>query len=186
MPIPIRTLKVHPNPYVGDTIDHLGRPAGRVKCDYYEHSKTGFVGAVLTDFVEVSPAIEHKIDGRSFSVVPAQHDHRVAYSRVAVEIPNTAYYRDAIKRGDLFAADVKTFVAAGGAAAQFVDPAKALAAARDAEIARFNAATGDDAHAEMGAFEPLWIGDEEPALKPAFTTKATGAAKTADSAKGAS
>jgi len=175
----LRTLRVHPNPYILGTVDHLGRPAGRVRCDYYEHAKTGFVGAQLTDFVEVQPAVEQRMGGRTFVHSQARHDHRVTYSKVAVEIPNTAYYRDAIKRGDLFAADKKTWVACGGAAASFVEPKEALAKAKAEAIEHFDAATGEDAHKEMGAFEPIWIGDEAPAA-PAAAAKQ----KPADASKG--
>jgi len=163
MPVPVTRLRVFPNPYIKETIDHLGRPAGRVKCDHYEHSKTGLVGAKFAEVVETHPAQSYKVGKLNYTTAPARHDHRIAYSRVAVEIPNTGYYREAVKRGDLFAADKKTWVACGGAALTFVDPATALAKAKKETIEHFDASTGDGAHAEMGGHEPLWFGGDEPA-----------------------
>jgi len=130
MPVPVSRLRVHPNPYIKETIDHLGRPAGRVKCGHFEHAKTGLVGAKFVEVVETHAAQSFKVGKLSYVTAPARHDHRIAYSRVPVEIPNTGYYRDAIKRGDLFAADRKTWVASGGAAIPFVEPAVALAKAK--------------------------------------------------------
>lgn len=186
MPVPVPRLRVHPNPFVGSdhdgsSIDHLGRPAGRLPCDYHEHSKTGWVGAKLTDLIETAPAQSFKIGKRSFDTAPARIEHRVAYSKIAVDIPNTAYYRDAIKRGDLFAADKKSWVASGGAAMTFVEPATALMKARANAIAFFNAATGDGAHAEMGSSEALWFGDDGAVAAPTALT--TPPIKPADAVK---
>lgn len=192
MPVPVPRLRVHPNPFVGSdhdgsSIDHLGRPAGRLPCDFHEHSKTGWVGARLTDLVETAPAQSFKIGKRTFDTAPARVEHRVSYSKVSVDIPNTAYYRDAIKRGDLFAADKKSWVAAGGAAQAFVEPATALMKARANAIALFNAATGDGAHSDMGAFEPLWFdGDDSDPTPPAAKSSAPTAPSktTSDASKG--
>jgi hypothetical protein len=167
MPVPVSRLRVHQNPYIKETIDHLGRPAGRVKCDHYEHAKTGLVGAKFVDVVETHAAQSFKVGALSYVTAPARHDHRIAYSRVPVEIPNTGYYRDAIKRGDLFAADRKTWVASGGAALTFVEPATALAKAKKEALEHFDASTGEGAHEEMGSHEPLWFGGDEPAAAPA-------------------
>jgi hypothetical protein len=194
MPVPVPRLRVHPNPFVGSdhdgsSIDHLGRPAGRVNCDYYEHSKTGFVGAKLTDVVETHPAQSFKVGKKSFDAAPARHDHRVSYSRVSVEIPNTAYYRAAVKSGALFAADKKTWIACGGSAVTFVEPANALMKARAAAIELFNAATGEGAHQEMGSNEPLWFGGDDAAtpVAPAAPVTASSAevAPTDDTSEGA-
>jgi len=167
MPIPVKNLRVFPNPYIHGGLDHLGRPAGRTPYDpQHKHApKEIGVGAKLVEVVEIAEAPSFKLGKKTFVTGPARHDHRVAYSRDVIELPNTGYYRDAIVTGVLFAADVKTWVASGGAAATFVKPEEALAKAREREIVHFNAATGENAHEEMGAFEPIWFGaddDSEP------------------------
>lgn len=172
MPIPVNRLRVHPNPFIVGTVDHLGRPAGRVPYDPFEDAPRKLpdigVGAKQTDVVVVAPAQSVRVGNQDFETSPARVDHRVSYSRVAVEIPNTPYYREAIQHGNLFAADRKTWTASGGSPNSFVEPKEALAKAREAAIGHFDASTGEDAHKEMGAHEPLWFGGEEPsAQKPA-------------------
>ncbi|HEY8624293.1 MAG TPA: hypothetical protein VIM74_10565, partial [Casimicrobiaceae bacterium] len=90
---------------------------------------------------------------------------------------NTGYYRDAIKRGDLFAADRKTWVASGGAAITFVEPAVALAKAKKEALEHFDGSTGEGAHEEMGGHGPIWFGGDEPAapVAPAAPVNASSA-----------
>lgn len=188
MPIPVSRLRVHPNPYVGSdhdgsSIDHLGRPAGRVPYDPYEDSPRMppdiGVGAKFANIRETHAAKSMRFGKRSVEHQAARFDHRIAYSKVAVELPNTGYYRDAVKSGHLFAADKKTWVASGGAAKDFVEPTVALAKAKADAIKHFDNATGEDAHKEMGAHEPLWFGGDEPAAPTATTALPAAAASAA-------
>lgn len=182
MPIPQRQLLVLPNPWVVGCIDHLGRPAGRLPVDYYEHSQVPatFVGCRFAEVKEIEAAKFQRLGKIEVPFEPAHHDHRIIYSKEPVAIPNSAYYRDALKRGDLIAADARTAAAAG--LSKFVKPEEALRAARAEAIGHFNASTGDNAHAEMGAFEPLWEGELPAAAPtPAAATSAPAASKSTDS-----
>lgn len=188
MPIPIRQLLVLPNPWVVGCIDHLGRPAGRLPVDFYEHSQTPatFVGCRFAEVKEIAAAQIQKLGKREIEIAPARHDHRIAYSREPVSIPNSAYYRDAIKRGDLIAADERTARVSG--LVKFVKPEEALAKAREEAIKHFNDHTAEDAHEEMGACEPLWFDDEptggSPAAKTASSAPAVATSKPTDSKGG--
>ncbi len=152
MPFPTKKLKVHPNPWT--YIDHLGRPAGRLPFDGFEHSQSpGAVGASITDVVQLQSAMVMRVAGRDLEVNPAQHDHRITYSKEAVEIPNTAYYRDAIKRLDLIAADSATAKECG---LKFEDPTKVLAKCKEEAVAKFNAEAAEDAYSRFDSVEPLY------------------------------
>lgn len=185
MPVPVQKLLVRPNPWIEGCIDHLGRPAGRVHVDPQHGHVTyaTFVGCKFVDVVETTPEQSIKVGKKEIPTAPARHDHRIAYSKEAVALPNTGYYRDALKRGDLFPEDEATARAAG--IAKFIPADEALVAARKNAIAHFNANTGDDAHAEMhemfGGGEPLWLATED---EQAATDKVA-AKMPAASAKGA-
>lgn len=157
MPIPVKYLNVRSNPWIVGCIDHLGRPAGRVHVDPHEHSPVPatFVGCRFAEVKEIEAAKTMKLGKREIETAPARHDHRIAYSKENVSIPNSGYYRDAIKRGDLLPADEKTARHCG--IAKFVKPEEALEKCRTEAIKNFNDSTGEDAHAEMGASEPLWL-----------------------------
>jgi hypothetical protein len=153
MPFPSKKLRVFPNPYT--YIDHLGRPAGRLPFDGFEHSPSpGSVGAAITDVIKIQSAMMMRVAGQDLEISPAQHDTRITYSKEAVEIPKTHYYVDAIKRLDLVAADSGTAQEAG---VKFEDPAKVLAAYKAEAVARFNAETAEDAYARFGSVEPLYF-----------------------------
>jgi hypothetical protein len=171
MPFPSKKLKVHPNPWV--YIDHLGRPAGRLPFDGFEHSQSpGSVGASITDVKQIQSAMVMRVAGRDLEVNPAQHDTRITYSKDAVEIPNTAYYRDALRRLDLVSADKETAQEAG---LKFEDPAKVLAKYKDEAIERFNAETAEDAYARFGAVEPLYTASAQATVQaPAKVEPAKG------------
>jgi|SRR6478735_6135492 len=161
MPFPTKKLRVYPNPFT--YIDHFGRPAGRLPFDGYEHSQTpGAVGASITDVVLTQSAMFMRVAGRDLEVNPPQHDHRITYSKDAVEIPNTAYYRDALKRLDLVAADKDTALEAG---IKFEDPSKVLAAYKAEAVAKFNAETAEDAYARFGSVEPLYTPSNQPTVQ---------------------
>lgn len=161
MPFPTKKLKVFPNPWV--YIDHNGRPAGRLPPDPYEDSPSArSIGATMTDVVEVQKPMVMRVAGMDLEVNPAQHEHRITYSREAVEIPNTPYYRNAIKCLDLIAADAETAAVSG---VKFEDPTVVLARVKAAAIKAFDAETGQDAHKKFGSVEPLFT---DP-LKPVVT-----------------
>lgn len=161
MPFPNNKLKVHPNPWV--YIDHEGRPAGRLPFDVFEHSPSpGAVGATITDVKLLQSAMTMRVAGLNLEVNPAQYDHRITYSKESVEIPNTAYYRDAIKRADLVAADEATAQVAG---IKFEEPSKVLSKLKDAAVSRFNAETAEDAYSRFGSVEPIYISSAQPTVQ---------------------
>jgi len=153
MPFPSKKIRVFPNPYT--YIDHLGRPAGRLPFDGFEHTQSaGFVGAVISNVVKVQPAMVMRVAGVDMEVNPAQHDIRITYSADPVEIPKTHYYLDAIRRKDLIAADQETAQLAG---IKFEDPKKVLSSCRSEAIKRFDAETDEDAYSRFGSVEPLYF-----------------------------
>jgi len=153
MPFPSNKVRVYPNPYT--YIDHLGRPAGRLPFDVFEHSPNpGFVGASITDVVSIKAAMTMRVAGVDMEVNPAQHDMRITYSADPVEIPKTHYYIDAIRRQDLIAADPETAQLAG---IKFEDPKSVLSSCRSEAISRFDAETDEDAYSRFGSVEPLYF-----------------------------
>jgi hypothetical protein len=162
MPVPTPKLKVYPNPWV--YIDHRGRPAGRLPPDPHEDSPSaGPVGAALTEVVEIKKATQMRVAGVDMETSQAQHDHRFVYSKVPVSIPNTPYYRYAVKCGDLVAADSKTASLCG---IKFEDAEKVLAKAKADAVAKFDAETDQDAYKLFGSVEPLYMQDDAPVTKP--------------------
>lgn len=136
MPLPIKTLSVLPNPWAA--IDHQGRPSGVVLCDPVEHVPTRgdeprrFVGATMAARMlrEFPPG-----DPRS-----NEQDTTWTFVTEPVALPNTGYYRERIRSGELIAADSKTSRVAGQK--NFVPPATALADARTAAIANWERDVG--------------------------------------------
>lgn len=170
MPLPSNKLRVYPNPW--SYIDHLGRPAGRLPFDGFEHSPSpGAVGARLTDVKLVMAANVMRVANRDLEVQFPQHDHRVTYTAEPVTIPATAYYRDAIRRSDLVPADAETSALAG---IQHVDAKIKLAGLRKEAIERFNAETGENAFAVFGSNEPIFEPQQSPTVA-ANTDSATAA-----------
>lgn len=152
MPFPTKKLRVFPNPWA--YIDHLGRPAGRLPPDGYEDSPSaGPVGAALTDVKEIQKPMIMRVAGQDMTVNLPQHDTRITYSRDAVEIPNTPYYRYSVKSLDLVAADSDTAAVCG---VKFEDPTKVIAGLKAKAIAYFNAETGEDAYNKFGSVDPLY------------------------------
>jgi hypothetical protein len=181
MPFPTAKLKVLPNPWT--YIDHAGQPAGRLPPDPYEDSPSaGPVGARMTDVKEIQKAQMMRVAGVDMEVGSAQHTHRFVYAKDPVSIPNTPYYRNAVKCGDLIAADSKTAALCG---LKFEDPKSVLAKAKAAAIAKFDAETDEDAYKQFGSVEPLYVQDDAPAtavsVKPTPVT--TTAPAQADAAK---
>lgn len=145
MPVPIRTLKVRPNPWTH--IDSRGLPCGVVS---YEQPHGSFdarlVGAARTNVrkIQDAPAGDH--------LGQAVHVFEVEYSKEDVLVPNTSYYRRRIMRGELIAADKDTYVAAGGSAKGFEEQGKLLEQIKIDAIKAFNAENGEDAFKTLEAF----------------------------------
>lgn len=114
----LRTLKVYPNPY--KVYDHEGRPCNVVP---FEPEGDGvstfdsrkFVGAQLK--VKVLKKFPEG-DARQ-----TEQENTFEYQDDPVTVRDTPYYREALRRGDLIAADAETARKLGK---KFVDPKKVL------------------------------------------------------------
>jgi hypothetical protein len=141
MPVPIRTLKVRPNPWI--EIDSRGLPCGRVP---YEQPQGGFdprsVGAEISNVVKVQ-------DAPALMLGQAIHTFEVKHAEEDVLVPNTGYYRRRIMKGELIAADKPTYVAATGSVQGFEEQGKFIEQLKVDAIAAFDACNGD------GAFRAL-------------------------------
>lgn len=142
MPVPIRTLKVRPNPWI--EIGPTGLPCGVVA---YEQPAGGFdprlVGASRVNVQKLQDA------PKGVPLAQEIHTFDVQYSNEDVLLPNTSYYRRRIIRGELIAADKSTYVAAGGSARGFEEQDKLLESIKSQAIRDFEAANGE------GAFKAL-------------------------------
>ena len=135
------TLSVIANPFAA--LDHEGRPAGVVLLDPVEHHP---YGEHTTDAVTGQPRYEPRryvgaeIDAEATQVVrragaqglgsSAQFDLQDTVWKFSAEpqtVPQTHYYLDRLRDGELFAADPATARLAGK---PFVEPKEALAGAR--------------------------------------------------------
>ncbi len=94
------------------------------------------------------------VKGREHQTKPARHKLHIEYATEAEEVPNTAYYRERVRNGELFAADAQTASISGLKA--FVPVADAEAAARTEALKAFEFSAN--------------IGGEEPA--PFFSAPA--------------
>lgn len=142
MPVPIRTLKVRPNPWI--EIGPSGLPCGVVA---YEQPAGGFDARLIG----ASRVNVQKLQDAPKGVPLAQEIHTfdVEYTNEDVLLPNTSYYRRRIIRGELIAADKSTYVAAGGSARGFEEQDKLLESIKAQAIRDFEAANGE------GAFQAL-------------------------------
>lgn len=142
MPVPIRTLKVRPNPWLHIGLN--GQPCGVVA---YEQPSGGFdarlVGASRTNVQKIQDA------PKGAPLAQELHSFDVEYSDEDVLLPNTSYYRRRIIRGELIAADKMTYIAAGGSARGFEEQGKLLEQIKAQAIREFDAANGE------GAYEAL-------------------------------
>jgi hypothetical protein len=137
----LKTLRVHPNPYLH--LDHEGRPAGACPFDPDEHdgSSLRYVGAT-----RVTTETRREDPRRG---ITAQHDYTWEFSKEAVVVPATDYYRRAIRSGELLAADVETFVEAGGAREHFIEHPHALRHSKHGACARHKANHGEHPEAAL-------------------------------------
>ncbi len=163
MPVPIRTLKVRPNPWI--EIGPRGLPSGVVA---YEQP----AGSYDPRLVGASRVNVQKVQDAPKGVPLAQEVHTfdVKYSDEDVLLPNTPYYRRRIIRGELIAVDKSTYVAAGGSAKGFEEQDKLLEQIKADAIKAFDAANGE------GAFEAL----EELRAENEASAKAVAEAAKAD------
>lgn len=142
MPVPIRTLKVRPNPWI--EIDPRGLPCGVVS---YEQPPGGsdprLVGSRRGNVQKIQDA------PKGAPLAQDVHTFDVEYTDEDVLLPNNAYYRRRIMRGELIAVDKATYVAAGGSAKGFEEQDKLLAQIKADSIKAFDAANGE------GAFDAL-------------------------------
>lgn len=129
-----KTLRVYANPW--HALDSEGRPAGACACDPDYHTPARkFVGATL-EAKETRKAVPAK-------GITARHDITYAFSTEAQEIPLTVYYLEAVKRGELIAADEASAKACGFAPDTFKDPAVCLAEERRAAARQFQINYGE-------------------------------------------
>lgn len=142
MPVPIRTLKVRPNPWI--EIDPRGLPCGVVS---YEQPAGSYdarlVGAARVNVQKIQDA------PRGAPLAQEVHTFDVQYTDEDVLLPNTPYYRRRIARGELIAVDKPTYVAAVGTAKGFEEQDKLIASIKAQAIRDFEAANGE------GAFKAL-------------------------------
>jgi hypothetical protein len=148
-----KTLRVYANPW--QHLDHEGLPAGACPCDPDEHTpERRFVGATLKAEVSRKADPARGISSRQRTTF--------AFSDEPVTVPDTNYYRAAVNRGELIAADEATAKACGFAKDGFRDPKKVLASEKRAACERFRAETGE---------APPWRceqhGHEQPAAQAA-------------------
>lgn len=162
MPVPIRTLKVRPNPWLH--IDSRGLPCGVVS---YEQPDGSFdarmVGASRVNVQKVQDAPAGVPLGQPI------HTFEIEYSTEDVLLPNTSYYRRRIIRGELIAVDKATYVAAGGSVKGFEEQGKLLEQIKADAIKAFDAENGD------GAFKALAEMREEAKQTAAKVAKAAAA-----------
>lgn len=143
------TMRVVPNPYVA--VDEHGRPCGVTMLDPVDHlvyrdnpkhtdasrrwQDRQFVG---TKRVSTRMTADKTLRvGSVKHVTVGKHDHAWDHAIDPVEVPATNYYRRAVMSGDLYAADLATWVEAGGNPQLFQEPLEKLAQAKEGAIERF-------------------------------------------------
>lgn len=141
---PSKLLRVLANPWLHIHIyaDGVPRPACAVPVDLAEHvpgPTNRCVGARIESVVETQKRLTMRVGTKSVQRRPKREEIYWAFASDPETIPNTGYYRDRIQEGALIPADAETAKLAG---VPFVEPAQALALARETAIAAFNAANG--------------------------------------------
>ncbi len=149
MSITVRTLWVLPNPWAA--IDHLGRPAAAVPVDPVDHDPHNrrWVGATCEAKL-VKPAQRQRIGSQIVVVAEAEYDLEWTFTDAPVRLPNTPYYRERVKRGELLAADKATAAACNVKLAKFQDPKRYLETLKGEAIKEFDARNGDGAYEALG------------------------------------
>ncbi len=163
-----KTLRVYANPY--QHLDHEGRPANACPCDPDNHTPDRrFVGATIkaTKTEEADPKLGKE----------ARYDRFFEFTEEKVEIPNTDYYRRAIKSGQLIAADEETAKLCGFYKGEYLDPKAVLETEKKEALKRFRAERGEDPPCFPGEQIKAW--DDADAKAKADAEKAEKAAKKA-------
>lgn len=154
-----RTFRVVANPFCA--LDEHGNPCGAVQLDPdASNGAERHIGAkrttrALVRFGGVDSRGRALSDPRGAGL----YETTWAFSSEPVEVHDTPYHRQRIACGELFAADRETAQALGVA---FVEPAKALAAAKAAAAL---------AHAQTHGAPPPWAVQDNPAPKSAAASK---------------
>lgn len=169
MPIPVKKLRVLPNPWA--CIDHMGRPCGTVPCDPVEHVTVDrrWVGATPRARL-LNKQESYRVRGVEVVTRGADHDLVWEFATEPVELPNTAYYRERICQGDLIAVDQKTLTAAGGG--KYDEHLALLESIKSKAIKNFDAVNGE------GTFEGFRAEREAASAQP--EAKATKPSKGTD------
>lgn len=156
MPLPAKSLRIVVNPY--KFVDEHGAPQAAVPADrsgptaYRDrpdhpdpaerYEQRQFIGA-QRKAERLRPDVVRMI-GRHRSVQVGAHRTTFEHSSDVVTVPASDYYRRAIRDQDLFAADLESWVEAGGHPAHFQDPDEKLAQAKHGAIAHFVAMHGEE------------------------------------------
>lgn len=148
MPVRVATLSVFANPWT--YIDEHGRPVGVCMVDVNQHvAERRWVGARVGAELLEKAQVE-VVRGRTHETRSARHKLHIEYATEPEEVPNTAYYRERVRTGDLFAADAKTALVSGLLA--FTPVAAAEAKARETALAQWAAENGFDPDPLPGPF----------------------------------
>lgn len=127
-------LSVVPNRYIH--LDHLGRPAGAVVLDAGPDARPGRPRYVGARFV-AEPVAEKRSDIPNLNL-PKQ-DGRLEFDTGPVTVLDTDHHRQALRTGELFAADRATWKRVFPGETTFTPAADLLAAARAQAIADWQA-----------------------------------------------
>lgn len=121
-------LLVWPNPF--HTLDHEGRPNSVLPIEPTGDGRTTFDPRAF-----VGARLNANITQRALEGTAQQNMQRTwfEYEDVPTKVPNTAYYRHAIARGEIFAADEET-AAKAGIVDTFVEADELLEAAKKEAI----------------------------------------------------
>lgn len=140
-----QTLRVVPNPYCH--LDEDGEPAGACPADpAHAGGARRWVGAVLD--TERTKLLDRDSEGRKirrpkWDTTGTDQITKFKFSADVVELPQSVYYLDRIRDGELIAADEETSRKAFGAGSKYVPAKEALAKHRGLAVERHEAAYGE-------------------------------------------
>lgn len=148
---PSKLLRVLANPWLHIHIyaDGIARPVCAVPVDMVEHvpgPTNRCVGARIESVVETQKRETMRVGTKLVQRKPKREEIYWTFATEPESIPCTGYYRDRIREGALIPADAESAKLAG---VPFIEPAQALALARETAIAAFNAANGPLAFESM-------------------------------------
>lgn len=151
------TLMVWANPY--HALDHFGRPSGHVARERTPGT-LGHAGYVGCACVASAP-----IEVEKGSAASPDQDTCWHFSREAVKVLDSAYYRGAVRNGELFPADEKTAKcsSSGDVTVKFESLDSALAKSKAEAFGKWRAAFGEDPEVVDPYERPKPNGMEAPA-----------------------